>query len=733
MFWNEREPLLKCNIRHSIRGRIRLECRALNYLTDHIDQIERLFTKNEVIFSVSITPVTGSILIYYNGSKCETDEIVELGETLIAAHSLIALKRERTGYHTLSVNERQLHEGPLRTIITRILLSSTVLFYTWLRPAPMLTGGILGRFTNLPAIISLSLFRPNFRSGWHSIVKSKRPNSDTLSSIALIASLLTGKTSAAIALIWLSDIAELLTAYSMKRARRAIRDIMSVGEPHVWTLLENDIEKKIPLECVKPEDLIIVHTGERISVDGIVTRGDAAVDQASITGEFMPMQKGPEDQVYAGTVVKAGRIVIKAEKVGDQTAVARIINLIEEAPHHKARIQTIADRVSSRFIPVNFLLSILVLVLTRNVSRALSMLVIDYSCGVRLSTATALAASICTAARNGVLIKGGNFIEVLTKADTLILDKTGTVTKGQPHVTSIIPLKDKFSEEKLLQLAAAAEEKSKHPMAMAIVSQVRRRGLNIPSHSETKILTSRGVETRVGKTSVRAGNRKFMEESGIDLTSARNAVDTLVRRGENIVYVARGKSLIGVVGIQDELRNNMKKALNRLRMSGIDDIILLTGDIEQHAQIVATRMGLDRYEAEAMPEDKAETVLRLQSTGVQVVMVGDGTNDGPALAYSDVGITMGRNYTEVAVEAADIAIMGDEPLMLPAVIKLSQKSMRIVNENFIISIGVNTIALMLASIGVLPMFWGGVLHNMCTVAVVGNSSRLLFHDLNQKL
>ncbi len=732
MFWREREPLLKCRVRHSIRGRIRLEMRALRYLSDRTDQIVSLFTGNEIIYSATVTPITGSILIFYNNNKSDADDVAELAETLIAPHALIALKRERTGDNSLTVNERRIQEGSLRTIITRLVISSSVLLYTWVRP-PQTAIWTLGRFFNLPAMISLYLFRPIFISGWRTLIENKKPNSDTLSSVALLAFLVSGRNSAAVSLIWLTDIAELLAAYSMKRARGAIRDIMSVGETNVWQLLADGTERKVPLENIRPEDHIIVHTGERISVDGAVINGDAAVDQASITGEFMPMQKGHGDQVFAGTVVKAGRIVIKAEKVGDQTAVARIINLIEDAPLHKARVQTIADRVSSRFIPLNFLLSILVFLITRNTGRALSMLVIDFSCGVRLSTATALAASICTAARNGVLIKGGNYIEVLAKADTLILDKTGTVTKGRPHVTSIISLKEKVTEKELLSLAAAAEEKSNHPMAIAILSQVRRLGLNIPKHSETRILTSRGVETKVRKSSVRVGNRRFMEELGMDLTPAWEAVDTLVRKGENIVYVAGEDDILGVIGIQDALRNNMKKALNRLRMSGIDDIILLTGDVEQHAQIVATRMAIDRYEAEAMPEDKAETVLRLQSAGVKVVMVGDGTNDGPALAYADVGIAMGGNYTDVAVEAADITIVGDEPLMLPSVVNLSKKSMRIVNENFVISIGVNTIALMLASLGVLPVFWGGVLHNMCTVAVVGNSSRLLFHDLRQRV
>jgi len=445
----------------------------------------------------------------------------------------------------------------------------------------------------------------------------------------------------------------------------------------------------------------------------------------------MPLAKLAGSEAFAGTVVKSGRIVIRAEKVGDQTAVARIVHLVEEAAHRKAPIQAYADKFSAQFIPFNFALAVLVYAITKSFTRALNMLIIDYSCGVRLSTATAMSATICNAARNRVLIKGGNYIELLSEVDTLILDKTGTLTEGRPQVTSIIPLLPGTQPDEVIEYAAAAEETSTHPMAVAIQEKVRRTGRRIPQHSETMVHVARGVETRVNGNSVRVGSRRFMQESGVDLHGSEEAVSKLVRRGENIMYVARDGSLVGIVGVQDALRENMKKALNRLRNSGMDDIILLTGDVEQHAEIVATRMAMDRYRAEVLPEDKAETVLQLQSKGVRVVMVGDGVNDAPALAYADVGVAMGGTRTDIAMEAADITIAGDDPLMIPAVINLADKTMGIVRENFAVSIGVNSIGLVLASTGVLPVFWGAVLHNACTVAVVLNSSRLLFHDMNK--
>jgi cation-transporting P-type ATPase C len=268
-------------------------------------------------------------------------------------------------------------------------------------------------------------------------------------------------------------------------------------------------------------------------------------------------------------------------------------------------------------------------------------------------------------------------------------------------------------------------------MAVAVLNRVRRERWTIPEHTGTEVHTALGVSTKVGRTTVRVGSRRFMQESGVDVTPLEEQAQAIARKGENVIYVSKGKTLVGVLGVQDSLREDMKKALNRMRHMGMDDIVLLTGDVEQHAEIVASRMAMDRYHAEVLPDDKAETVLRLQSKGTPVVMVGDGINDAPALAYADVGIAMGGARTDIAMEAADITLTGDDPLMIPGVMRLARKTMGIVRENFIVAIGVNTLGLVLASVGVLPVFWGAVLHNTCTVAVVLNSSRLLFHDVER--
>jgi cation-transporting P-type ATPase C len=709
---------------------VRIACRALRYLGVYAAEMRQRLEDLSPIRAAQVNILTQNVLLHYDQAQASVQDVVELTELVVASYSLTAYKAERAEQNRPTVNERRLQEGSLSEMLVRIgVTTATLAFYFFRKPSGRGPATLAARFLAVPSLTAISLAIPIFRSGLHSLATTFRPNADTLSATAIVASIASGRGLSALTIIWLADIAELLTAYTMGRTRRAIREMLSVGEEVVWRLREDGSEERVDLDQIQARERIMVHTGEKISVDGVVESGEAAVDQASITGEYMPLGKAEGDEVFAGTVVKSGRLVIRAVKVGDQTAVARIVHMVEEATHRKASIQTIADRFSAQFIPVNFLLALIVYLVTRNSSRALNMLIIDYSCGVRLSTATALSAAICSAARNGILIKGSNYLELLAEADTLIFDKTGTMTVGHPEVTSVIPMRADVSTRDVLQCAGAAEETSTHPMAAAVVEKVRRSGWQIPAHRDTRVYTARGVETRVDGRTIRVGSRRFMQENAIDLAPALEAVNRLVRAGENIVYVAEDGGLLGVLGIQDALRENMKKAINRLRYSGIDDIVLLTGDVEQHAEIIAGRMTLDRYRAEAMPDDKAETVLKLQSKGTHVVMVGDGINDAPALAYADVGIAMGGTRTDIAMEAADITVAGDDPLMIPAVIHLASRTMQTVRQNFAAAVGVNTLGLVLASIGVLPVFWGAVLHNSCTVAVVLNSSRLLFHDV----
>jgi cation-transporting P-type ATPase C len=728
MFGGSRGKTQACRVVHELPGRIRILCPGVADLQAERDEIQRQVQRLPGVRTAELGPRSETVLVRFDPVRTSSEAILSGVQASLGGFALAVYKAERVRALQTTVQERRLQEASVGEILPRVIASAATLALSAIRGSPAPAPTLLGRLATLPALTALSLAWPIFRSGARSLTASRRPNADTLSSTAILASLLAGRDRAALTIIGLADLAELLTVYTMDRTRRAIRGLLAVGEDTVWRLDRAGREEQVPIAAVRIGDRIVVKTGEKISVDGVVEAGEAAVDQASITGEFLPMRKQVSDPVFAGTVVKAGHLTIRAEKVGDATAVARIVRLVEEAASRKASIQAFADRFSARFLPVNFGLAGLAYAVTRRAETSLNMLIIDYSCGVRLSTATALSAAIATAARNGILIKGSNYLEMLAESDTTILDKTGTVTEGRPQVTSIIPLAPGASEREVIELAAAAEETSTHPVAIAFVDKAARSGWDIPAHGRTQVRVGRGVQTTVAGAPVSVGGAAFMRELRVPLAAAEEAARHLASRGEQALYVARDHTLLGLVGIQDTLREDMKKSLNRLRGLGMDDIVLLTGDVRQHAELVATKMAMDRYQAEVLPEHKSDVVLRLQQKGRRVVMVGDGINDAPALACADVGIAIGRTRTDIAMEAADITIASDDPLLIPGVIHLAQKTMRIVRQNFATAIGVNTAALLLAGLGKLPVVWGAAIHNASTVLVVLNSLRLLLHD-----
>ena len=728
LFQKKKGSLLACDILHSLPGRIRIGCRALIHLGGHQKEIEDRLESDFAISKAAVSPLTENVLIYFDNKKTNAKEILEITENIIASLSTVAYKSDREEQNKQTVQERRLQEEPIGEMLGRIGINALTLAFSFFKkPAHPTT--FLGKFTNINALTALSLSKPIFQSGLKALKNHRRPNADTLSAAAILASLLSGKSSSSLTIILLADIAELLTAYTMEKTRSAIKGMLSIGDQYAWKVNENGKETRVLLSDILPNDIVAVHTGDKVPIDGIVCEGEASVDQASLTGEFIPIVKSHDDVIYAGSTIKSGNLTIKAERVGDDRAISRIVHMVEEAQSRKAPVQAYADRFSAQFIPINFLLSLIVYFVTKSPSRALNMLIIDYSCGVRLSTATAFAAAICRAAAQGVLVKGGNFIELLNDSDTLILDKTGTITVGKPKVVSVYSTNGKNETRDIVELAAACEETANHPIALAILSKAREMGWMIPEHSMVNVVIGKGVETTVRRQKIRVGSAAFMKQSGISLTISDRTVQMMNNKGENVVYVARGKNLLGVIGIQDSLREDMKKTLNRLRRQGYDDIVLLTGDVEEHANLMASKMALDGYKAQVLPEDKAEMVLKMQAKGNKIVMVGDGVNDAPALAYADVGVSLGRGSTEISIETSDIAINNDNPLLLTGIIGLSQKTMGIVRQNFATAIGVNTVGLMLASMGILPVFWAAVLHNATTIAVVMNSGRILFSEI----
>ena len=723
-----KDYLLDCKILHEIRGRIRIKSRALKYLGIHKEEITKQLMQVHYIQSVEISSITGTILVYFDNFSLTGENLISLLQNTLNTYLVDIYKNEKKQISNKYVIERRLQEESPQEIIKNI--GAAVLLLLLPNPKTKLTG--IRRLFNYKTLSTVSLALPVLKNGIYSLIQNKRPNADTLSSTAIVSSIILGSERTALTIMILEKFAELLTVYTMKKTRGVIKDMLSVGENYVWKQSDDEnTAKKVPIEEISKGDFILVKTGEKISVDGTIEKGEAIIDQSAITGEYMPVTKKAGEEVFAGTLLKSGNITVKAEKVGDDRTASRIIKLVEDAAFNKADIQSYADTFSAQLIPLNFLLAGIVYVSTKNLQKALSMLVIDYSCGIRLSTATAFSASINTAAKNGILIKGSNYLEELSKSDTVIFDKTGTITEGKPKIQTLKTFGKNIKDNRMLALAAAAEETSSHPLASAILNEIKNRGLKIPKHKESVIKVARGIETFVNKDIIRVGSLKYMEENDISLEVASDIVKGMQNRGEIVIYVAKNNDLIGVIGVSDPPRENIKKAMNRLRNQGIDDIVLLTGDLRQQAETIASRMSMDRYESELLPEDKAKDILKFRSIGSKVIMIGDGINDAPALSYANVGIALGSSRTDIAMEAADVTITSDDPLLIPGVIGLAKNTVKIIKQNFAMAIGINSFALVLGATGLLPAIYSSILHNSITILVVGNSLRLLKYDVNK--
>ncbi len=711
------EDFMKSRVVHSLPGRLRLSAEGLQYLKDESRDIAGELARIPGVRLVRITPCTGSILLQYNHGMLDSGDLAGQTDLVLARHNMSAMRAR----HAEKGEEPA--EAPMTTsrLVKRLAINAGALTLgNTLFTAPLL-GGALANFTSLEALASLSLSIPMAKGAWEGLRHDLRPNADFLTVTSIVASLMLGNAHSALMILALSDMAELMTSYTIERTRSSIKKMLSADEGEAWKVLPDGQLSRQPINQISAGDTVAVHTGEKISVDGRVVYGAAVVDQSPITGEFVPVEKRSGDEVFAGTVVKSGSIHVQAAKVGDQTVISRIVGMVEASELKKAPIQRYADKFSNYLVPLNFLLCLSVWLVTRNPQKALKMLVIDYSCGIKLSTATAFSAAINTAVKQGVLIKGGTFIEQMSSANTVLLDKTGTITEGKPRIVSMATLDSAMSEQEVLSYAMAAEETSTHPLADAIMRYGRLLGAQVLPHGDVVTEVSRGTLTTVGGKTVRVGNLKYMRENGIAAASPLPA-DT----GAIPNYVGIDKQIVAVLYAMDSPRENVRRAINSLRYDGVGDIELLTGDLEAQARTVAEQVGADGYRAQLLPEQKAEVVLKLQVQGNGVVMVGDGINDAPALAYADVGISMGSKSTDIAMETSDVIINRDDPMVIPALRQLARATMRIVHQNFALVIAINSVGLILGAASGISVMMSALLHNASTILVVANSLRLMF-------
>lgn len=669
--------------------------------------------------AVHAYPRTASVVVWYSPARCDTAAVLTTIDAAAAAAPSAA---------TLT---RLPRSADVRTgEVLRMAVGGFALVLLGLRRYVFARPPLLGPTSRLFATgATIITGYPFLRGALASLRGGRSAGTDLLVSAATIASLVLRENVVALTVLWLLNIGEYLQDLTLRRTRRAIADLLAGNQDTVWLRLDDDTEVQVPADTVSVGDVVVVHEQVAIPVDGKVIDGDAIVDQAAITGETLPTSVQVGTYVHAGSVVVRGRIAIRASAVGAQTVIGRVIARVEEAQHDRAPIQTVGDNFSRRFVPASFLLSAITLAVTRDVRRAMTMLLVACPCAVGLATPTAISAAIGNGARRGILIKGGSHLERAGYVDAVVFDKTGTLTVGRPVVTNIVALKKDWQPEDVLAYAASSEIHSRHPLAEAVIRSTEERHIAIPPHEECEVLVGLGMRTRADGRTLLLGSPALLRRERVRVTKkASDWVERLQGQAETPLLLAVDGSLVGLISLRDEARPEARPIVDMLRDRGVRRVVMLTGDHPDTAKAVAEELGITEWRAEALPEDKLDVVRQLRAEGHVVAMVGDGVNDAPALAAADIGIAMGMAGTDVAVETADVALAGDDLRRLLDVRTLGARAVTVIRQNYAMSIAVNALGLLIGAGGALSPVFAAVLHNASSVAVVVNSARLVRFD-----
>ena len=551
----------------------------------------------------------------------------------------------------------------------------------------------------------------------------RQVNVDELVAIAIIASVIYGEYLAAAFVAFMMLFGKILEDFTAERASKALEDLGKLVPIKACVRREGQ-DILIPIDEVVPGDLVLVKSGERIPVDGQVASGRASVNQASITGESIPVAKTYGSEVYAGTLIDLGALELKTTKVGDSTTLGQIAHLVEKAEEDRAPIVRIADRYAKYFTPFVLGIAIITYLVTGEPINAVTVLIVACPCALVMATPTAIIAGVANGARRGILVKGGARLEAAGRITAIALDKTGTVTLGKPRVMKIVPLDD-TTEKNVLELAATAEKYSEHPLGKAITTKAKEWSLSIPDADQFTVVPGLGVIAKTDGREVVVGNQELLKQYKVNVPeSLDDNIYHLEEEGLAALSVASNGLLVGLIGVADVVRDEMSQAIQQFKDSGLKKIVMLTGDSPEVARRIASGVGIDEWQARLLPQQKVEIIKRMQIEGYKVAMVGDGINDAPALAQADLGIAMGVIGTDVAMDTANIVLMTDNPLKASEAINLSRKVLRIIKQNLVFAIFFNLIGIALASLGDLNPIGAAIFHNVGSVAVVVNSARL---------
>ncbi|KKM10312.1 cadmium transporter [Clostridiales bacterium PH28_bin88] len=669
-------------------------------------------------------PGVQGVVLNFGAAKVAVQHSVPVAEVINAVEEAgYGAKPEGTAGDKRDTAFWQVHR---RAVITSI--SGVALALGWILSAVGVAG---------PAVTGLYLAAMVVGGGFtarraYFSVRSLVLDMNVLMTVAVAGAALIGEWFEGATVACLYSVSNAMEYYSMEKTRRSIRSLMELA-PKEALVRRNGSELRMPVEEVRVGDAIVVRPGEKIPMDGVVTGGRSSVNQAPITGESMPVEKSEGDEVYAGTINQQGSLEITVTKLVADTTLSKIIHLVEEAQAQRAPSQRFVDRFAKYYTPAVIALAagfVLVPPLFFGqqwapwVYRGLALLVVSCPCALVISTPVSIVSGIGNAARNGVLIKGGAYLEDAGALSVVTFDKTGTLTKGRPEVTDIIPFNG-ASREEVLSLAAAVETRSEHPLAEAIVRKARELGLAIKEAGNFESITGKGARAEVAGQACYIGSPRLFDDLGIQLRDVGEQLARLQEQGKTVMILGAGETVTGLIAVADQVRETGKAAIRKLREAGIKKVVMLTGDNEGTARAIAAELGLDEYRAELLPQDKVAAVKSLLDKYGKVAMVGDGINDAPALATATVGIAMGVAGTDTALETADIALMADDLSKLSYAMKLSRATLRTIKQNIAFSLVIKLAAVLLVFPGWLTLLVAILADMGASLIVTLNGMRLI--------
>ena len=711
-------------IRHSIPGRMRIKSFLMK--NDPVRCRSVIYALKEMNGMISVTsnPAVGSTIILYEEKNIAKKAILaKLDELFPAPHhpkkeSFEIAVRSSDGLKPRSLIRDFLEVAALTCIMGYFLIKS---FFGKMpiKQTPF----------SFPALSAAFFGYPILREAIRDIVEKKKYSLHQFMAFTAIVAIIMTEAMTALEIIFIMRIGTLIKDYITERSRRAIRNILSFNEKEAYRVIDG-VEMAAPVSELKAGDIVAVHTGERIPVDGAIVSGHAMIDDAHITGRSVPEYRNDGSKVFAGTVVHDGAIHIRAEKVGGETYLARVLEMVEESLDSRAPIMDQGDILSARLVKLGIILSVGTLIVTQSIYRVLTvLLVMSCPCATVLAASTAVSAAIANAAQRNILVKGGLYLEEVGKSDVICFDKTGTVTCSQPEVESIIIHNKRISSHDLISTAASAELHSHHPLAWAIRDRAKEMEIEIPGHAACQVIVGRGVESSLDGHKILVGNEHLMDTRSIRIGRYGKDKEGLIADGQSTIFVARDNKLIGLIGIKSKIRPGARRIIKYLKNDGIKEVLLITGDHQTVAQGMAKELGVDSCHADLLPEEKAVVIEELTRKGSLPVMVGDGVNDALAMSKAHIGIAMGAGGSDVAIEAADIALATSELWKIPYVRALSHETIKIIEQNYRIATYSNLSGVALAALGVINPIISGFLHIFHSMGILLNSTRLLAFDM----